>query len=267
MKKIILIFPLLIWYSIFSQGRIDYPAFGIFTFEEGTFEAWIKFEFDPKESTDKSWVPKGALFLFEIPKDEKEAGGIFSITFGLKNIGKFGKIDTRCYCRVGFSIEGKEIPHPVTIDLTNWEKNTWHHLAISWFDGNKLKIYVDGKPLEIGSPPDKTVYVCGASYMKDITSNARMILGTPRIWYLSDNPIAVDEIRISSIKRMKEELGYYKFPLAPDEYTLFLENFENVEGEFTKPFISNVSSQGKYKIEKGKLIDGKIGRGYSFSRN
>jgi hypothetical protein len=252
--------------TIFSQGRIEYPAFCLFSLEEGTFEAWIKFEFDPKEPTDKLWVPKGGIFSFEIPKDEKDPGAIFSISFGLKNIGKFGKIDSRCYCRVGFSIEGKEIPHPIFVDLTNWEKDTWHHLAVTWFEGNKIKIYVDGKPLEIGPPPDKTVYVCGASFIRDITSNARIIIGTPRIWYYSNN-IVIDEIRISSIVREKEDIGYYKIPLIPDEYTLFLENFENIEGDYTKPFLSNLKYEGKYKIEKGKLKEGKIDKGYAFTSN
>ena len=265
MKKIILF--LIISYSIFSQGKIEFPGFGIFSFEEGTFEAWVKLEFDLKDEIKKFkgkkgiLYSKGGIFLAEIPEQQST----FSITFGFKDEGRFEKTDIRFYCRIGFVIEGKKIPHPIYIDLSNWEKDSWHHLAISWFEGKKVKVYIDGRPIEISSLLDKTVYLCGSPFITDISTDAKITLGTAKIWYLSENPISIDEVRISSIARDKEELGYYKFPLIPDQYTLFLENFENIEGEFTKPYISNIKLENKYKIEKGKLIEGKIGKGYCFS--
>ena len=255
---------ILFCYSIFSQGRIIYPGFGIFSLEEGTFEAWVKLEFDTKQQIAQPYLSKGRLFEFEIPKDEKDLGATFSIVFLLK---KEKDETTGCYCRIWFSIEEKVLPKPIQVNISDWEKDSWHHLAISWFEGKKVKVYIDGKERKLRHPMhgNVTVWLYSLPFMKETTSDATITLGNKKGETSLVNLVSIDEVRISSIARDKEELGYYKFPLIPDEYTLFLENFENIEGEFTKPFISNIKLQNRYKIEKGKLIEGKIGKGYSFS--
>ena len=252
-----LIFPL-ISFELKGEvlGRIEYPAQSIFSLEEGTIERWIKFEFDPGQTTEKQWLPKGAFFQFEIPEEKGDKGAIFSITVALRNVGKYSKTGSACSFRIGLSIEGKEVPYPVFVDCTDWQ-NFWHHIAVSWKNGKELYVYIDGKKTgEMKFP---------YSIIRDIPKKAKIIIGTPNPWYYP-NLLVVDEIRISSIARNPDDLGFYKFPLLPDPYTLFLENFENIENNKTKPFIADILQKGNFEIKGGRITDGKIGKGFAFSK-
>ncbi|MCM8772574.1 MAG: LamG domain-containing protein [Candidatus Omnitrophica bacterium] len=252
-KKFTFIFFTFILLCFCENGRIIYKGEGIFSFEELTVEMWIKFNFDPNEKTDKVWIPKGSILNFEIPEEKT----IFSISCGLK-AGRKGEEDSRCYLRIGFCIEGKEIPYPVLIDCSNFSNN-WHHIAILWQEGKKLTIYIDGNEILKSSLQEKI--------KKDFVGKSKLIIGTPLVWFY-ENQIEIDEIRISSIARKKEELSIYKNIIDP--YVLFYENFENIKEEngeiFTEPYIVSIESKGKYKIENGKIVEGKFGKGYLFSK-
>ncbi len=229
-------------------GRIVYPGQNTFSFEEGTVEAWVKFAFDPAETTDGSWTPKGALFSFVIPKEPGEKGSSFSITCALKNVGKRSPTGSACYLRIGLTAAGEDVSHPVLVDCTGWGKDVWHHLAVTWSDGKTLKVYVDGKAARITDGGDGTTLTFRYSIVRDIPAAARMVLGTPVPWY-GPNLLTVDEFRISSVARTPEALGFFKSPPSVDPCTLLLEDFEAAET----------------KIEGGGITEGKHGKGFSFS--
>lgn len=252
-KRFIFIFFIFIFYSFSENGRIVYKGESIFSFDELTVEMWIRFNFDPTEKTDKVWVPKGSIFNFEVPEEKT----FFTISCGLK-AGRKGKEDSTCYLRIGFSIEGKEIPHPLFIDCSSFG-NEWHHIAVLWYEGKKIIVYVDGKEMFKGSLQQKME--------KDFVGKSNLIIGTPSVWFY-ENLIEIDEIRISSIARKKEEISIYKKDIDP--YVLFYENFENIKEKngnlFTEPYIASIESKGEYKIEMGKIVESKFGKGYSFSK-
>ncbi|MCM8806996.1 MAG: LamG domain-containing protein [Candidatus Omnitrophica bacterium] len=248
-----LIFIFLIFNFLIAQnGRIVYEGEGIFSFEELTVECWIRFKFDPEEKTEKIRIPKGNILQFE-SIDRKTS---FSISCGLRT-GKKGKEDSSAFIRIAFVIDGKKVPHPVYLDCKNW-KNEWHHLAICWKEGKNIVVFVDGNEV--------INYSFLERMQKDIFGKSNIIIGTPTNWHY-ENLVEVDEIRISSIARDKGSLLIYAEE-SVDPYVLFYENFDNIEKEgnliFTVPYISNIENKKRYEIIGGEIIDGKIGKGFSF---
>ncbi|MCM8759529.1 MAG: LamG domain-containing protein [Candidatus Omnitrophica bacterium] len=220
-------------------------------------EAWVLFDFDPAQVETGIWRGMGGWFEFKIPKKENDLGASFSVLYGLKATGRRTPSGSACYMRVGFSIDGKEVPHPSTIDCTSWGTNKWHHVAVMWKDGRYLTIYVDGKEVDRREYP--------WSIIRDIPSSAQVVIGFTG--YIAKNAVAVDEVRISSVARKPEELGFFCIPLKPDPATLLLENFENVfekDGRFyTRPeVIGDVSAPAEYQVIGGKIVPGKYGKGF-----
>ncbi|MCM8803683.1 MAG: LamG domain-containing protein [Candidatus Omnitrophica bacterium] len=252
-RIIFILFLFLFLPGFVENGRVVYDGSGIFSFKELTVELWIRFKFNPEEKTEKVWIPKGSILNFEIPEEKT----YFTISCGIKT-GQKGKEDSRCCLRIGFVIEGKEVQHPAFIDSTFFG-NDWHHLAILWTEGKKLIIYVDGKKV--------AEHILHNKMDKDIVGKSNLIIGTPFVWYY-ENLIEIDEIRISSILRKENELSIYKNEIDP--FVLFYENFENIKQEdevlFTFPYIASVEGKRKYKIENGRIVKGKFGNCFSFTK-
>ncbi len=239
-----------------AAAGIVFPGQFVFDLQEATVEAWVLFDFDPAEVETGIWQAKGAWFEFSIPKKENDLGSSFSIIYGLKGTGRRTPSGSACYMRVGFAIDGKEVPHPSLIDCTSWGKNNWHHVAVTWKEGRHLRVYVDGKQLVQQEYP--------WSIVRDIPSLAQVVIGFTG--YLPVNAVAVDEVRISSIARDVEDLGFFQTPLRADPATLLLENFESVyekEGKlWTKPAVVVVTSdKAEYPVIGGRIVPGKAGKG------
>ncbi|HPP11599.1 MAG TPA: hypothetical protein PKW42_02585 [bacterium] len=240
-----------------GSASIVFPGQFLFDLQEATVEAWVLFDFDPAQVETGIWQAMGAWFEFTAPSRENDLGASFSVIYGLKGTGRRTASGSACYQRVGFSIDGKEVPHPSFLDCTNWGKNNWHHVAVSWQDGRCLKIYFDGKEVDRREYP--------WSIVRDIPSCSRLVIGFTG--YLAINGVAVDEVRISSVARKTEELGYFQVPLKPDPATLLLENFEAVaekDGQrWTRPAVVAVTSApAEYRLTGGKIIPGKAGHGF-----
>jgi len=258
-----LCFWILLCFSVFpcwlaaGSARIAFPGQLLFSLEEATVEAWVLFDFDPAQVETGIWRGMGAWFEFLVPKRENDLGASFTISYGLKATGRRTPSGSACYMRVGFSIEGKEVPHPSLLDCTSWGKNNWHHVAVTWKEGRYLTIYSDGKEV------DKREY--SWPIVRDIPSAAQVIIGFTG--YLAKNALAVDEVRISSVARKPEELGFYQVPLKPDPATLLLENFEHIQEKekklYTSPEVMALFlAPGEYPIVGGKIIPGKSGKGF-----
>lgn len=240
-----------------ASARIVFPGQFLFDLQEATVEAWVLFDFNPEEVETGIWRATGAWFEFNIPKRENDLGSSFSIIYGLKGTGRRTPSGSACYMRIGFNIDGKEVPYPTLFDCTNWGKNNWHHIAVTWKEGRFLTVYVDGKKV--------VQQEYSWSIIRDIPSTAQIVIGCTG--YLPVNAVAVDEIRISSIAREPSDLGFFHFPLKPDPETLLLENFESVsekEGKlWTKPAVLSVFSDSTwFTITGGKIISGKTGQGF-----
>ena len=239
-------------------GTITVPAQNLMDLEEGTIEAWVRFDFEPAHASDLRWRSIASLAFLEIPKSEGERGASLHIGWGQTCSTRHNRTTRRTVCRVAFVKDGKQVPHPVTVDVTAMGKGKWHHMAVTWSEGRRVRVYLNGK--DVGGRELAWPATC------DVPSNARLVIGWPR--YIHDNAITVDEIRISSIARKPEDLGGHRVPLEPDPFTLFLENFEQVTGaegkRTTKPYRIDADAT-PLPIVGGDIVPGKHGRGYAFN--
>lgn len=241
-------------------GSVELPALGIFDLEECTVEAWVLFEFEPSHLVRTIWRGVGLLFAFEEPKREGYAGTGMSIIFGLKNTSRHGETTSACVMRVGFYVEGREVPYPVLPECTFFGKQKWHHIAVSWKEGRYLHVYLDAKLSATRQFP--------YSVERGVSSKAKFIIGS---WgFFRENSVAIDELRISSVAREPEELGYHHSPLLPDPFTLLLVSFENVRMKdskrwLTPEFMADVSLPNEFEIIGGRLIEGKVGKAFAFN--
>jgi len=238
-------------------GTIEVPAGAIMDLEEGTIEAWVRFDFDPAHKSDLRWRGIASLALLEIPKTDRDPGGSLHIGWGTETTTRHKRTTRRTTCRVAFVKNGKQVPHPALAVATSMGKGKWRHVAVTWKAGRYVRIYLNGK--EAGRRD------LAWSAARDVPSTARLVIGYPR--YIHDNAITVDEIRVSSIARKPEDFGFHHAPLKPDPFTLFLENFEQVTKEKgrieTKPF--RIDADGRpLDIKGGAVVPGKFGHAYSF---
>jgi len=249
-----------IWHGTVEArfGTITIPACNLMDLEEGTIEAWVRFEFEPAHSSDLRWRGIASLAFIEIPKGDGERGSFLHVGWGQTSATRHGKTRRQTLCRVAFVKEGKQVPHPATVDVTAIGKGQWHHVAVTWSQGRHVRVYLDGK--DAGGRELAWPATC------DVSSSARLVIGWPR--YIHDNAITVDEIRISSVARKPGDLGVHGVPLEPDPFTLLLENFEQVteaEGErTTKPYRIDGDAT-PLPIVGGAVVQGKHGRGYAFN--
>jgi len=227
--------------------------------EEATVEAWVLFEFDPAQREEGVWRGMGVGFTLDVPKSDMDLGAGMSISVGLKNAGRHGEVKSGCFLRVGFHIDGKEVPHPVLPECTKFGQNQWHHVAATWREGRFLRVYFDGKQVAERDFP--------SSIVRDIPANGRVVVG--HTGYVRENALVIDEVRLSSIARRPEDLGCHAVPLKPDPFTLLLENFERVrekDGQrtTTPTVLATVNSPASFELTGGRIVPGKAGNALAF---
>ena len=240
-------------------GRIELPARGVLSLEEATVECWVKFNFDPKTPATGRWNSRGVWFTFQIPKGAGLPGSLITFGAGLKDTSRHRRKSSACLFRVGFMIDGEELPHPIFFDATKWGKGKWHHMAVAWTNARRVSIYVDGKLIHQRQYP--------IPFRKTVPRTARIVLG--QTGYVGNNSLVIDEVRISSIARRAEELGFFRVPLNPDPYTMLLENFDNVTTAAGKTLtvpttIALVGGPRSFEVVGGKIVPGKVANGFAF---
>ncbi|HRU04272.1 MAG TPA: hypothetical protein P5137_00695 [Candidatus Brocadiia bacterium] len=240
-----------------GSASIVVPAGSIMDLEEGTIEAWVKLNFNPRHENSDRWKSVGSLCLMEIPKTTADLGASIHAGWGLETTKRFDQVTRRATFRVAFVVNGQQLPHPALADATDWGQGAWRHVAFTWRNGREMRVYVDGKLAGERLFPTPA--------RRDIPSSARLVLGLPG--YIASNAITVDEIRISSVARRPEELGFHHVPLRPDPCTLYMEGFENVTEEkgkrMTRPFLVERDGEA-FEVKGGAVVEGKSGAGFCF---
>ena len=240
-----------------GSATIAIPAGSIMDLEEGTIEAWVKLNFNPRHENSDRWKSVGSLCLMEVPKTSADLGASIHAGWGLETTKRFDKVSRRATFRVAFIVNGQQLPHPALADATDWGQDAWRHVALTWRNGREVRVYVDGKPAGERLFP--------VSAKRDIPSTARLVLGLPS--YIASNAITVDEIRVSSVARKPEDMGFHRAPLQPDPCTLYLEGFENVTDEkdkrVTRPFHAERVGEA-FEVKGGAVVEGKSGKGFCF---
>jgi len=241
-----------------ASGTIELPALGLFDFTEGTIEAWVSFEFDPRGwQEDRSvYQWRGRWFTFEAPETETDLGAEVVSEFGLKNHGRLGRIEPGCNWRTAFYVDGKKVPHPLLPACTELEPGTWHHFALTWHDARIVRAYIDGELVQEMEFP--------YAIARSVPEGARIVVGHPG--GTNFNRIVIDDFRVSSVAREPEEFGFAHTPLQPDPNTLLLLDFEQVADGAVRPAVmARADAPESYVIRGGRIVAGKTGQGFALT--
>lgn len=241
-----------------AAGTIELPALGVFDFTEGTIEAWVSFEFDPRgwQEGEGVYQWRGRWFTFEAPQTETDLGAEVVSEFGLKNHGRLGRIEPGCNWRTAFIVDGQKVPHPLLPACTELEPGTWHHFALTWRGARVVRAYIDGElaqemefPYRVGRP---------------VPAGARIVIGHPE--GTGFNRIVIDDLRVSAVAREPEEFGFHHAPLQPDPETLLLLDFEDVTDARVRPAVlARADAPETYAIKGGRIVDGRTGQGFALT--
>ena len=217
-----------------AGDAITLPATGLLDLDEGTIEAWVRIDVDPK-SVAVNFAVVADLFVLTAPN-------------GLRIDIRPAVWQQRAVTRVGFRVDDVE-PRGSPI----WGRHpgtpaVWHHIALCWRDRSVFTWYLNGKatgslrlPSELhrALPPGATIRI-GAS------------LGFP---------VYLDDFRISNVARRPETMAAAE-PLVHDAATALLLTFD-APPSVAIPTLQELlvlpeswhSAEGKYG--KGVVIGGK----------
>ena len=174
-------------------GSVTWPARGNVSLARGTFECWLRPEFDPNVViTDPAGrgIYNQHLFSLDVAADRR-------VVF-YWNIDDRGM---RAFVQTG----PKQYPAMI-VTHSDWKQGEWHHVALSW--GDELVVRVDGKRL--GQRPFKGLLDADIDH-------AVLRLGFDRCEF------TVDELRISNVSHAHTDLTQ---PHELDANTLLLERFD-----------------------------------------
>lgn len=245
-----------------SAGSIELPAVGLFDFTEGTIEAWVQFEFDPRgwQQERGVWQWRGRWFTFEAPETQTDLGALVVSEYGLKNHGRLGRIEPGCNWRTALIVDGQKVPHPLLPVCTKIDPGAWHHFAVTWHDARVVRVYLDGELVETMEFPYRVA--------RPVPGDARIVIGHPG--GAGFNRIVIDEVRISSIARAPEDLGFHHAPLQPDPHTLLLLDFEQIvegdDGFALHPLVmARADAPETFAIRGGRIVEGRTGQGFALT--
>ncbi len=226
------------------SGTLAYPAEDNINFSEGTLECWVKLMVDPNPYMD----PKSAFTgLLQWVSLSGEKGGIKFLYFNRNGLGVFAS-----------SMQPKDKMKPMSVAGAAFEKNVWHHLAFVW-KGKEMSFYWDGEKTSHPPQLERLDDAFGS------VANKTIIFGDP--WHKC-GLMMMDELRISTVARTPEELGFRNVPLKPDIHTSILDSFERVEDvafeRLTTPEVIHAGKSGTISKECRSTPDGKHGRALLF---
>jgi len=180
-----------------KSANVAWLGKGNIELEKGTFECWIRLDFDPsKIIKDKTGQPENQR-LFFLNSGPKQGVGIYWEAANKKMIASI-------YDESGTPVKIASVEN-------KWKKGEWHHVAVSW--DKEFTLWIDGQKAgsrEYDGLPRSSIDQV----------NMGLIYGK----------FAVDEIRISNIARIPQTMDV---PFDHDSNTLLLEHFNDVKRSFT----------------------------------
>jgi hypothetical protein len=228
-----------------QTGTLTYPLKDNLDLREGTLECWVQFGVNVADflpATDYKTL--AVLFAFEGEKGTMAASHFVGSIFGADKGG--------WYFRPG--------PKPMLLPVSAaamWKKGDWHHVAFTWKE-KLMRLYMDGK--EAGQRDQQ------ASLQESFQVVTDQLLMFGDKWHVAGR-FALDDVRVSTIARPTEELGFHVGELKPDPYTSLLDPFEcdfvPDGAQLTQPRAILAGTGGK--PSKGcRFVDGKFGKALSF---
>lgn len=229
------------------------PAAGLVDLDEFTIEMWVLLAFDPQAHHEGQRI-HGFTYELHYGDPVNPQDGIHAFMFSEFH-SQQKRMVTQTYNQV-FAHGNRLIFSLLAVVPPEAKRNSWHHFAVS-FRGRQRWIYVNGEG--------------GLSELSDQFAHALrraavLRLGADRLQGPCE--LGFDEIRVSTIARPREQLGFFaKEPLKPDRYTTLLMNFDDPErgpdGATIQPTFAATPEvvAGVAKPPAGRWIDGKFGQG------
>lgn len=226
-------------------GTLTYQAEDNIDFKEGTLEFWLKINFDPAQYQNTKKTFFSLLQLFRI---SGEKGGI-SVEYFIRNNKKPSLVCT---------ILSKTRMKPLILGKYIFKKNQWYHLALLW-KGKKIWSYVNGAN-------KREVNQNEFLYREFEPLNSQKIFFGDK--YHRKSLMLIDDLRISTVARQKEELGFFKGKLKQDIYTRLLDPFDTLAEDnkkmMTLPTVISNGKNGKISDNCQLVDNGKFGKALSF---
>lgn len=212
-------------------GIVVYPLQYNLNPAEGTVECWVQMRIEPADFLPaKDYTSLAVLLSMSGDRGGMSISSHIGSPFGFEKVGWY----------VRFSPDSQMLP---LSSVALFPKHEWHHLALVW-DQRDTWLYIDGQMVSHRTHPARFADVIG-----DLHGPAAY---PPFAFYLGDRwnyngRFAVDELRLSTVARKPEELGFHG-ELQPDPYTALLDKFD-------QPF----EPDGKTRTTPTVILDGEGG--------
>lgn len=187
-----------------DAGTLVYPSLGNVRPEEGTIEMWVFLEFGPAEPRERF---ENSFTMFRL---ETEPRNLFWL-FWKKESRHSGPYAT-------LRADGRPyVPFWAVEPVRGWKRGEKHHIAYAW-KGARSWWILDGQSDE-GSGEKRTQNAFPMSWTLDTGTSFRVGNGAGKV--------VIDDLRISSVARREDEVGYHSpGALRPDVFTLLLDTFD-----------------------------------------
>jgi len=232
-------------------GVLRYPLKYNINLEEGTIECWMKLNIEPHEFLPaKNFAGICSLVMLSGDRGGFSTSYFVGSTFGAEKAG----------WHVRFSPRAKMLPLG---SVAMWHKNEWRHWAVTW-KGRETWFYLDGKQVSYRSHPATFADTVGGLGGKALLPKWPFYFGDR--WNRAAN-YTLDDIRVSSIARQPNELGFAVGELKVDPYTILLDSFEESfipDGKQTTSPRVLWDGKGGVVSRINHFTDGKFGKGLSF---
>ncbi len=208
-----------------ESGYLTYSLPALAEVTEGTIEFWVQPQVDLESRLPSSSHYKGLLNIMTL-------------------LAPRGRVELRWYTganyapSAGLSVRvASEQGESSVLMAGEWTPavGEWQHIAITW-EHEAVAVFVNGELVReswVGAPLPELLGDLG---------KARLLIGD---YLRRRGEMAIDDLRISSIVRSPEELGFHG-ELVADEATLLLDNFESLPAGSDRHGIGLTQLPGMY---------------------
>lgn len=188
-----------------SAGQLTYPALGNINSRQGTIEMWLTPRFDHEQPIRGGFQGRNILTI------RHDGENYLTLLWRIRVTERLGQ-------QGGPYVTGRMGGQRFTdfsslmyrVDTHAWKQGQARHIAYCW-DGTENWWIIDGEPVN-RTRMDKRIDF-------RVDEDLQIVLGDGR-----DNPFVIRDLRISSIPRRPDEVGYHRPEgLAKDPFTLLLD--------------------------------------------
>ncbi|MFZ4695737.1 MAG: LamG-like jellyroll fold domain-containing protein [Verrucomicrobiia bacterium] len=239
-----------------QTGTLDYPSEDNLDFKEGTVEFWFQPLYDTASFLPSSEKFQGLSAILDLAG---ESGGLSVSHYAGASAAPSATLTVRLNSEKQdlFGFSGGEFTP---------KKGEWHHFALAW-KGREVNFYLDGA-IAPGRKGKMSPFAVLEFLNIAFGAVGRHPIRVGDKWN-TNGKFAVDDLRVSSVARAVEQLGFAVGALKPDPSTRILDSFEESfepDGKTrTRPKVI-VSGEGGLPSPGCRFVEGKFGKALSLYR-